>query len=60
MLKSSLCDYSDTYKLVEGTIIITGAGANAVERKQMKEKNVKHLKLVLHLLNKKVKKTIQK
>ena len=40
MLKSSLCDYSDTYKLVEGTIIITGAGANAVERKQMKEKNV--------------------
>ena len=40
MLKSSLCDYSDTYKLAEGTITTTGAGANAVERKQMKEKNV--------------------
>ena len=30
MLKSSLCDYSDAYILVKGTITITGAGYNAV------------------------------
>ena len=29
MLKSSLCDYSDAYILVKGTITITGAGADA-------------------------------
>ena len=28
MLKSSLCDYSDTYILVSGTITITGTGAD--------------------------------
>ena len=33
MLKSSLCDYSDAYILVKGTITITGAGVD----KQMKE-----------------------
>ena len=32
MLKSSLCDYSDAYILVKGTITITGAGANAAAR----------------------------
>ena len=32
MLKSSLCDYSDTYILVKGTIKITGAGDNAAAR----------------------------
>ena len=32
MLKSSLCDYSDTYILVKGTITITGAGDNAAAR----------------------------
>ena len=32
MLKSSLCDYSDTYKLVKGTITIEGAGAHAAAR----------------------------
>ena len=32
MLKSSLCDYSDAYILVKGTIKITGAGANAAAR----------------------------
>ena len=26
MLKSNLCDYTDAYILVKGTIIITGAG----------------------------------
>ena len=28
MLRSNLCDYSDTYKLVKGTITITATGAN--------------------------------
>ena len=32
MLKSSLCDYSDSYILVKGTITITGAGADAAAR----------------------------
>ena len=29
MLKSSLCDYSDAYILVKGTITIAGAGDDA-------------------------------
>ena len=33
MLKSSLCDYSDTYILVKGKITITGAGDDAAARK---------------------------
>ena len=32
MLKSSLCDYSDAYVLVKGTITITGVGADAAAR----------------------------
>ena len=28
MLRSSLCDYSDAYILVSGTIMITGAGVD--------------------------------
>ena len=28
MLKSNLCDYSDAYILMSGTITITGAGAD--------------------------------
>ena len=32
MLKSSLCDYSDAYILVKGTITIEGAGANVAAR----------------------------
>ena len=32
MLKSSLCDYSDAYILVKGTITITGEGADAAAR----------------------------
>ena len=33
MLKSNLCDYSDSYILVKGTITIAGAGDNAAARK---------------------------
>ena len=32
MLKFSLCDYSDAYILVKGTITINGAGADAAAR----------------------------
>ena len=32
MLKSSLCDYSDVYILVKGTITIAGAGADEAAR----------------------------
>ena len=34
MLKSSLCDYSDAYILVKGTITITGAGADVAARQE--------------------------
>ena len=33
MFKSSFCDYSDAYVLVEERITITGAGADATARK---------------------------
>ena len=33
MLKSSLCDYSDAYILVKGTITINGIGADAAARR---------------------------
>ena len=32
MLKSGLCDYSDTYIIVKGTVTITGAVVDAVAR----------------------------
>ena len=34
MLRSSLCDYSDTYILVKRTITTTGTGANSAERNE--------------------------
>ena len=34
MLKSSLCEYSDSYILVKGTITITGAGDDAAARQE--------------------------
>ena len=40
MLRSNLCDYADSYILVKGTIIITGAGDDAAARdKGVKFKN---------------------
>ena len=50
MLKSSLCDYSDAYILVKGTITITGAGADAAARRADERDKVGHLKIVLPLL----------
>ena len=41
MLKSSLCEYSDTYILVKGTITITGGPENATNvNKRLDEGNV--------------------
>ena len=37
MLKSSLCDYSDAYILVSGTITIDGEEHMMLQNKQMKE-----------------------
>ena len=39
MLKSNLCDYSDAYVLVNGTITITGAEASDAE-KRLSERNI--------------------
>ena len=38
MLRSNLCDYADSYILVNGTITITGAGDDAAAR-QIDERN---------------------
>ena len=45
MLKSSLCDYSDAYIFVKGTITITGAeGAGTEQRDEQKKKQTKEVK----------------
>ena len=33
MLRSSFCHYSDAYKLMSGTMKITGAGVNDAEKR---------------------------
>ena len=38
MLKSSLCDYSDTYILVKETITIARGGANSAARQNKQNK----------------------
>ena len=38
MLRSSLCDYSDAYILISGTLTITGAGADDTA-KRLNERN---------------------
>ena len=40
MLKSSLCNYSDVYILVKGTITITGAGADIAARQADERKKL--------------------
>ena len=50
MLKSSLCDYSDAYILVKGTITIAGAGDDAAARQADERDKVWYLKIVLPLL----------
>ena len=50
MLKSSLCDYSDSYILVKGKITITGAGHDAAARQADERDSALALKIILHLL----------
>ena len=40
MLRSNLCDFSDAYVFVKGTIAITGAGDNAARQADEREKGV--------------------
>ena len=40
MLRSSLCDYADTYIVVKGKITITGAGDDAATRQADERINV--------------------
>ena len=55
--KSNLCDYSDAYVLLKGTITITGAGEdeavwNADKRnKQVTFKNCAHIYVVMPMYN---------
>ena len=47
MLRSSLCDYSDAYIPVKGTIVITNTGT----QKSLNNRNKKvYLRIALHLL----------
>ena len=47
-LKSSLCDYSDAYIHVKGTVTIPNTGTAAAPDNRNKKK--KYLKIVLHSL----------
>ena len=48
MLKSSLCDYSDAYILVKGTITVNNTAAQGAAANNTNKKVI--LKIVLHLL----------
>ena len=50
MLKSSLCNYSDVYILVKGTITITGVGDHAAAR-QADETNKGVILIIINLLD---------
>ena len=50
MLKSSLCDHSDAYILVHGTITIDGEGDNDAAKWADERENGVYLKIVPHLL----------
>ena len=41
MLRSNLCDYSDAYILVKGTITVTALGANN-SANNMRDKKIDH------------------
>ena len=52
VLRSSLCDYADEYRLFKGTIRITGGGDDAAARQGDEgHKGVIFKKIVGHLLN---------
>ena len=43
MLRSNLCDYSDAYKLVNGTITVTGNHPRDRQNRTLILKNMLHL-----------------
>ena len=49
MLRSSLCNYSDAYILVEGTVTVANTAAAAAATNNINKKVI--LKTVSHLLN---------
>ena len=49
--KTSICDYSDSYILVKGTITITGEGDGAAARQANERDKEVTLKIVPHLLS---------
>ena len=48
MVKSSLCDYSDTYILVKGTMTVADTSAAGAATNNSNKKY--HLKIMYHLL----------
>ena len=52
MLRSSLCDYSDAYVLVKGTIIVTNTGTAAVANNRNSKVIFKNYIYWLHRWNK--------
>ena len=55
MLKSSLCDYSDAYILIKGTITVDDTSAAAPNANNTNKKVIKNnivLRLLLHKRNK--------
>ena len=50
MLKSSLCDYSDTYLLVSGRITITGAPSHATDTNKRTDERNKEVIFKTHTL----------
>ena len=56
MLKSSLCDYSDAYILVKGTITVSntaaqGAAANNTNKKVIFKNNAKYIDIAMSMYN---------
>ena len=49
MLRSELCDYSDAYIFVKGSIDLLSAAAAAANENNKAGKKMMHLKLMLHL-----------
>ena len=50
MIRSNLCDYSDVYMLVNGTITFTEQEQTMLQNKQTKKIKKQYLKIVPHLL----------
>ena len=51
MLQSDLCDYSDAYVVVKGTINVTDSNDNAYDKKLAFEKNAPLISCTLRINN---------